>query len=380
MTGRGLDAGSRGRSRGREPVSAVTAGMAMAYPPRGADKPRPGTLRGMAERVTDPVVHEEDFRDDAPADGRGPRRRATGVAPRVQSHHARIVDCDAHWLAAGRGTPVLLVHGLGNSSLVWRRVIRGLAREHRVVVPDLPGFGHSSPTRRRPLLDAYTDFLAELIERTSPGVPAAVVGNSTGGAVAMRLAVVHPDLVSRLVLVDPAGVGQGVPSWWRLVRFEPLVRLVSAVPLTLTPRPVLEYLIGEAYRRMAFADPSNVSERSVRLFAERLNSRARIHRFLRNAHDVVNAFEGQVQNVEEPLPVPVLALWGRQDRLVPLHDALALLERIGGLEVRIIEDAGHSPQLEAPEAFLDAVHAFLDRGTLPRPRRAGTTTMRVAAR
>lgn len=335
----------------------------------------------MAERVTAPVIPEHHFRDDAAGEPRGTRRRAAEGGPRaVRSHHARILDVDAHWLAAGRGAPVVLVHGLGNSALVWRRVIRGLARDHLVVAPDLPGFGHSSPTRRRPLLDACTDFLAELIERTCRGVPATVVGNSTGGAVAMRLAAVHPELVARLVLVDPAGVGQGVPSWWRLVRFEPLVRALSWVPLTLTPRPVIERVIGEAYRRMAFADPDQVSDRSVRLFAERLNSRARIHRFLRSAHDVVDAFEGQVQRLEAPLPVPVLALWGRQDRLVPLHDALALLERIGGLEVRIIENAGHSPQLEAPEAFLDAVRPFLDRGTLPRPRRSDTTTMRVASR
>jgi pimeloyl-ACP methyl ester carboxylesterase len=303
------------------------------------------------------VVPERDFRDDAAGDLRLRRR----VAARVRSHHARIGDVDAHWLAAGRGPAVVLVHGLGNSSAVWRRVIPGLARDHLVVAPDLPGFGHSSPTRRRPLLEAYTDFLAELIARVASGVPVAVVGNSVGGAVALRLALTRPDLVSRLVLVDPAGVGQGVPSWWRLVRFEPLVRLATAVPLTLTPRPVLERVIGEAYRRMAFADPSHVSERSVRLFAAGLNSRARIHRFLRSAHDVVDAFEGKVQELEHPLPVPVLAVWGRQDRLVPLHDALALLERIGGLEVRIIEDAGHSPQLEAPDAFLDAVLPFLDR-------------------
>jgi pimeloyl-ACP methyl ester carboxylesterase len=117
---------------------------------------------------------------------------------------------------------------------------------------------------------------------------------------------------------------------------------------------------------MAFADPDHANDRSVHLFAERLNSRERIHRFLRIAHDVVDAFEGEVQKLEEPLPVPVLAIWGRRDRLVPLHDALALLERIGDLEVRIIEDAGHSPQLEAPDAFLDAVRPFLDRGTAAR--------------
>jgi len=314
----------------------------------------------MAERVTAPVVPEEDFRDGAAA-GAPARRRP--VVERLHSHRARIGDVDAHWLAAGRGTPVLLVHGLGNSSLVWRQVMLGLARRHLVVAPDLPGFGHSSPTRRRPLLAAYTDFLVELIERVAPEVPVAIAGNSVGGAVALRLALTHPTLVSRLVLVDPAGVGQGVPSWWRLVRFEPLVRLLTAVPLTLTPRPVLERVIGEAYRRIAFADRSHVSDRTIHLFAERLNSRERLHRFLRNAHDLVEGFEGEVQTLEQPLPVPVLAIWGRQDRLVPLHDALALLERIGGLEVRIIEDAGHSPQLEAPDAFLDAVRPFLDRGS-----------------
>ncbi len=315
----------------------------------------------MAEQVTAPVAAPAAFQDDAARVPTRPGQRGARPRTRVLSHHARIAGSDAHWLAAGtRGEPVVLVHGLGNSSLVWRRVIAGLARDHRVVAPDLPGFGHSSPVPDADLLDAYVRFVAELIEHNG-GVPAAVVGNSVGGAVALRLALIRPELVSRLVLVDPAGVGQGVPSWWRLVRFEPLVRVVSAVPLTVTPKPVIEWVIGEAYRRMAFADPGNVSDRSVRLFAERLNSRERIHRFLRSAHRIVDAFDRDVESIERPLPVPVLAVWGREDRLVPLHDALALLDRIGGLEVRVIEGTGHSPQLERPQAFLDAVSRFLSR-------------------
>lgn len=315
----------------------------------------------MTEQVTSPMATGAAFREDAA----GVHRARRAALPRVHSHHAAIAGSQAHWLAAGRGDPVVLIHGLGNSSLVWRRVITGLARGHRVVAPDLPGFGHSSPVRTDRLLDVYVDFVAELIERTGRGVPAALVGNSTGGAVALRVALARPSLVSRLVLVDPAGVGQGLPSWWKLVRFEPLVRLLSAVPLALTPQPVLQWVIGEAYRRMAFADPGNASDRSVRLFAERLNSRQRIHRFLRSAHAVVDAFESDVQSVERPLHVPVLALWGREDRLVPLRDALGLLERIGGLEVRIIEASGHSPQLEQPQLFLDAVTPFLRNGAAP---------------
>ena len=120
--------------------------------------------------------------------------------------------------------------------------------------------------------------------------------------------------------------------------------------------------IGTAYRNLTFADPAHVSDRTVRLFAQRLNSRERIHHFLRSAREIVDAFESGVQSLERPLPVPVLAVWGREDRLVPLNDAISLLQRLGTLEVRILDGCGHSPQLEQPEAFLDAVLPFLGAG------------------
>ena len=71
--------------------------------------------------------------------------------------------------------------------------------------------------------------------------------------------------------------------------------------------------------------------------------------------------------------MPVLAVWGRHDRLVPLSDALALLERLGSAELRIVEDAGHSPQLERPGAFLDAVMGFLRERDGAAPRDPGVT-------
>jgi pimeloyl-ACP methyl ester carboxylesterase len=276
----------------------------------------------------------------------------------VHARSATLAGSRARWLEAGAGDAVVLVHGLGNNAQVWRQVIPALARRHRVLAPDLPGFGRSSPSGTRGLLRAYAQFVAALVEREAGG-RAALVGNSVGGAVVLRVALERPELVSRLVLVDPAGVGQGVPDWWRLVRIEGLVRAASAIPLTLMPRPLLRWGIGQAYRHMAFADPRRPSDRSVAVFTGLLGDRARIHRLLRGAHDIVTSFEREVQSLEHPLTVPVLAVWGRQDRLVPLHDALALLERIDDVELRIIDDCGHSPQLEQPEAFLDAVGDFL---------------------
>ena len=77
----------------------------------------------------------------------------------VRSHHSVLRGGRVHWVGAGRGEPIVLLHGLGNNCLVWRRVIPTLAASHRVIVPDLPGFGHSDPAQHGPQLVAYIDTL-----------------------------------------------------------------------------------------------------------------------------------------------------------------------------------------------------------------------------
>ena len=274
----------------------------------------------------------------------------------VRSHHTRIRGARLHWISAGRGEPVVLIHGLGNNCLVWRRVIPTLARVRRVIVPDLPGFGHSEPARGGgPQLLAYIATVSELIEKHARGRPVVLVGNSIGGAVALRIALDRPELVDRLVLVDPAGVGKGIPEWWQLIRIYPVLRVVASPALAVTPRSMLRRVIGLAYRTMAFADPAAVSDLTVRSLANRIDTGEKLLRFLAIARDVIDSFEGEVQAHEHELACPVLVIWGREDRLVPLHDALALLERIEHAELRIVDGAGHLPHLERPREFLAAL-------------------------
>ena len=108
------------------------------------------------------------------------------------------------YLVAGDGELLLLVHGLGGSAANWLALAPLLLPGRRLIVPDLPGHGGSDPLPAAASLTAYADSLAALLDG-----PAAVVGHSLGGAIALRLAIRRPELVSALVLAGAAGISSG---------------------------------------------------------------------------------------------------------------------------------------------------------------------------
>jgi len=110
----------------------------------------------------------------------------------------------------GRGKPLVLLHGVGASRTVWRHVTPALAEDRRVIAPDLPGFGESTPAADGFELDAVAVALADALADTA-GEPFDLLGNSLGGAVAVALALERPDLVRRLVLAAPAGFASRPP-------------------------------------------------------------------------------------------------------------------------------------------------------------------------
>src|SRR4051812_42234435 len=104
----------------------------------------------------------------------------------------------------GAGEPLVLLHGVASSRLIWRRVSEPLAARRRVIAVDLPGFGDSAPAGPGFELDAVSDRLADGLADTAR--PFDLVGHSLGGAVAVALAARHTEAVRRLVLVAPAGL------------------------------------------------------------------------------------------------------------------------------------------------------------------------------
>ncbi|MBF5043233.1 MULTISPECIES: alpha/beta fold hydrolase [Myxococcaceae] len=278
----------------------------------------------------------------------------------------------------GRGTPLVLLHGLGGSHLNWLPSAPLLAAHGRVLALDLVGFGRTPPAGRsvgvegqRQMLHRY---LTEVVRE-----PAVLVGNSFGGLIALAQAAEAPRTVAGLVLVSPAQ------------RPAPQTRLhpTQLLRLALHTLPGLgEFLLWWDGRRggarklfldvltLGCADvrrvPAEVVEQNVALIAERMARMPVGHAasYLQATRSLLLAllrrrrFEAWVRGVQ----APTLLVHGREDRLVPLAFSEALAAQRPDWEFAPLEDVGHVPQMEQAEAFTQLVGGWLPRA-LPRPGR-----------
>lgn len=278
-----------------------------------------------------------------------------------RTHHIRVAGTRTRIVEAGRGDPVVLLHGFGDSLGTWRYTLPTLARTHHVVAADLPGFGRSHPASHRPLLDWYAHWAEELIAAVAPRGRAVLVGNSLGGAVALDTALRTPLRVSRLVLVSPAGLGRGVPLWWRLVTAQlPLLPPLAGPAAAALPRAVLARVVAEVYTALVFHRPAQVDAACMRDFAAYYRSADDIRRLFDLGHDVVRELStGRLIAQATKLAVPTLMVWGRHDRLVPHAHGMALQRAVPAAQLYVMDDCGHCPQLERPAEFGAALQRFL---------------------
>ncbi len=290
-------------------------------------------------------------------------------------HWLRVAGTRTNVLEMGEGDPVILLHGFGDSMGTWRYAMPALARSHHVIAADLPGFGRSHPSTHRPLLDWYAHWTEELIAKVAPRGRATLIGNSLGGAVALDTALRTPLRVSKLVLVDCAGIGTGVPLWWRLVtaqlgRIPPLAGPAARA----LPAAWLQRVVAQVYTTLAFHRPSAVDPECVRGYSANYTSATHIRHLFDLGHTVVRELaSGRLLTAADTLHVPTLIVWGRHDRLIPMSHGIALQRRIPGSQLYLVDDSGHCPQLERPAEFNAAVERFLRGG------RASTSARIVGA-
>src|SRR5438094_2173131 len=254
---------------------------------------------------------------------------------------ASVYGAKVHYVDAGTGPPVILLHGLADDVGVWESAIAPLAAKYRVVALDQIGFGRSDKPllnyRVSTFVDFLDGFLNELkIERAS------LVGNSLGGWVAASFALAHPQRVDRLVLCDAAGYAALAQA------MDP--RALSA--LRLASREDIQYLgpltfhDKRFYQDVDLAVKQRVTAGDGYTVGRLLDSMIRGDDTLDNRLNVINR--------------PTLILWGRDDKLIPLTFGERFHQEITNSRLQIIDNCGHMPQVECPDQFVTAVLQFFN--------------------
>ncbi|HEY3346696.1 MAG TPA: alpha/beta hydrolase [Nitrospirota bacterium] len=233
------------------------------------------------------------------------------------------------WHEAGEGFPLLLVHGAGATGRVWHRQIGPFSASFRVITPDLPGFGGTDSGSVRAVKD-YAGFLSDFMLML--GIPRAhMAGSSMGGWAACWFAVLHPEMVGRLVLISPPGI-----------------RRADNPPMGLDG--VIKE-IEAGYARALSAVNTSVSNPSAELAKA-----VATMRMLEAEGGLEFNFEGHLREIK----AKTLVIWGTEDRLVPVSYADIFKAGIPDSELKLVKGAGHMSFVEKPATVNEMILRFLD--------------------
>ncbi|ANQ85160.1 2-hydroxy-muconic semialdehyde hydrolase [Azoarcus olearius] len=257
----------------------------------------------------------------------------------------------------GKGFPVLMIHGSGpgvSGYVNWRTVMNPLAEKRRVLIPDMLGFGF---TERKPDqhydVDAWIEQAIGLLDALD--LPRAdIVGNSFGGALALKLAIRHPKRIRRIVLMGSAGLDfpltEGLDAVWG---YEP------------SPENMRRILDIFAFNRSLITDD-----------LARLRYEASIQPGFQEAFAAMfppprQRWVSALASAEDDLrriPHETLLVHGREDRVIPLASSVTLAGLIPRAQLHVFGRCGHWTQIEQAARFIRLVADFLDEADSAEPR------------
>ena len=268
----------------------------------------------------------------------------SGLDQHVTEHRGARIRTFEGGGSEGGGPPLLLVHGFGGAAWNFSE-LAPLLPGRRLIIPDLPGHGGSSPLPA-PTISGFADLMAEILDG-----PADVLGHSLGGVVALRLAERHPALVRSLVLAAPAGISSSTRTAEITIALTGIIQ-----PGRIAGRRVGRVARSRRLRSLVFggfevANPDLLTERAV-------------HGFLRGPTMHTDALgAGLALAADDPrtdldrVRCPVLILWGGRDKQVPLEDGFEYARRLRA-PLRVIADCGHLLIGERPDVCARAVMEF----------------------
>lgn len=254
----------------------------------------------------------------------------------------------------GEGPPLLLLHGLGESTFTWRKIVPGLAETHRVIALDLKGFGRSD----KPLDQAYSAddqaaLVAAFMERR--GLTGVVLaGHSFGGTVALRTALVpgvrEAGRIRRLVIISAPALPRSVASHLSLID---IPALPDALAAALPPEMMVRLLLGEAR-----GGTRDIPEEDIKGYAAPYYEDAARHAFLATARSIISETGDEIASRYRAIREPSLIIWCRKDPIVPLRAGKRLTRALPNARIAILESCHHLPQDERPMALIQLIRSF----------------------
>jgi len=243
---------------------------------------------------------------------------------------------------AGDTEPVLYLHGMGGAGR-WEAYHMALGTVALTYVPQLPGWQEGQPPTGIESVQDYAALVVELLDAV--GIDQGILmGHSVGGWIAMYVATMHPDRVSRLILVDPMGLD--VPS---------------------APSPNLQTIDEESFAKAVFGRLGLIATAQAYGFgAERENVRRgpEFERQWKGRGLVASLVQGPCADAEltrqvQTISVDTLLIWGRLDGIVPLPHGEVLRATLRHSRLKVLERCGHLPMVEKPETFHRLLYDFL---------------------
>lgn len=266
----------------------------------------------------------------------------------------QLPGAEVNYVELGEGEPIVFVHGLGGCWRNWLEQLPHFGRTHRAIAVDLPGFGHS-PMPSWPIdMPAYGQLIHDFCEKLGIERGAALVGNSMGGFVATEAAIEGPRRFDRIVLVSAAGIGfaRAVGS---AVAHSSLRSFEAA--MTVLSRPHSAFYRRPRGRQLAFGRLVRYPNLlRAELLRELFDPGLRAPGFA----PAIRAIGGyDTRHRLQEIEVPTLVVWGLNDRIVRVEDAIGYHRLIPDSRLEIFERTGHVPQLERPGRFNSLVEDFL---------------------
>jgi pimeloyl-ACP methyl ester carboxylesterase len=278
----------------------------------------------------------------------------TGFEPwEMELHGHRVI-----YRVAGNGPPVVLIHGMVNSSRHWEEVALRLAGRYTVIAPDLIGHGDSAAVRGDYSIGAHAasirDMLAVIgIDR------ATIVGHSLGGGVAMQFFYQFPQRTERLVLVSSGGLGHGVSPLLRSAALPGMNGLIGLI----AHRRILDALWELGKRLRARGHGKGVYIQAIVRALRPLEQPGARAAFLHTLRSVIDV-HGQRVSARDRLyllsSMPTLIGWGERDNTIPLEHGRATHEAVPHSRFETLPRAAHFPHLEDPEGLARVLRDFIE--------------------